>query len=152
MASALVSACVVGVRCRYDGGARFGGELVERLRREGCEIVPVCAEQLGGLPTPRPPAEITTGDGRAVLAGEERVVNAEGADVTEAYVRGAEETSRIAQLLGCGRAYLKEGSPACGVNTITRGGQTCGGMGVAAASLASAGVDVIGVDPPASAT
>lgn len=152
MASVLVSACVLGVRCRYDGRARLGRELVERLRREGCEIVPVCPEQLGGLPTPRPPAEITGGDGRAVLAGDARVVNSEGADVTAEYVRGAEEASRIAQLLGCRRAYLKERSPACGVNAITRRGQACGGMGVAAASLASAGIDVIGVDPPASAT
>lgn len=152
MRAVLVSACLAGVHSRYDGGSKFNKALIKRLELEGCVIIPVCPEQLGGLPTPRPPAEITTGDGRAVLAGEARVVNAEGADVTEAYVRGAEETSRIAQLLGCGRAYLKEGSPACGVNTITRGGQTCGGMGVAAASLASAGVDVIGVDPPASAT
>ncbi|GAG50971.1 unnamed protein product, partial [marine sediment metagenome] len=81
-----------------------------------------------------------------------RVVNVEGADVTGEYVRGAEETLRLAQLLGCGRAYLSEKSPACGVASIERGGQTCSGMGVAAASLASAGIDVVGVDRPARAT
>jgi uncharacterized protein YbbK (DUF523 family) len=148
MSSVLVSACLAGVHCRYDGGCRRDDALIQQLQSEGCVIVPVCPEQLGGLPTPRPPAEIVSGDGSAVLAGESKVINKNGADVTQPYVSGAEETLRIAELLGCGRAYLKEKSPACGVRAIQRGGRTCEGRGVAAALLASAGVEIIGADPP----
>jgi len=164
----LISACLLGVHSRYDGGTCFDRELVERLRREGCELVPVCPEQLGGLTTPRAPAEVQTmieedehgtwsrGDaenksagsgGAAVLAGKLRVLTADGTDVTEQYLRGARETLRIAQLFGCRRAFLRERSPSCGVQQITRGGQTEPGRGVAAALLAESGVEVIGAEP-----
>jgi uncharacterized protein YbbK (DUF523 family) len=145
MTPVLVSACLLGCRCRYDGCSKLDRELVERLRREGCPIVPVCPEQLGGLSTPRPPAEITTGDGRSVLDGAARLVNRDGADVTAAYVRGAEEAVRLARLLGCRRACLKEKSPACGVTTVKRGEVTLPGTGVAAAMLQAEGIEVIGV-------
>ena len=150
MRPVLVSACLAGVHSRYDGACNFNKALIQRLELEGCVIVPVCPEQLGGLSTPRPPAEITSGDGRTVLAGESTVVAEDGTDVTQQYVRGAEETVRIAALLGCTHAYLAEKSPACGVHTLKRKGQTCEGRGVAAALLASAGVEVVGVDVPAS--
>lgn len=149
MPSVLVSACLFGVRCRYEGDARPDRELIARLERDGCHVVPICPEQLGGLPTPRPPAEITRGDGRTVLAGEARVIASDGADVTGQYVRGAAEAVRIAQLLGCRRAYLKEGSPACGVEKIKRGDRTCRGPGVAAAALERSGVQVSGAEPGA---
>lgn len=145
MPPVLVSACLVGVRCRYDGGSRPHPDLCEQFRQDGSRVVPVCPEQLGGLPTPRPAAEITTGDGHAVLEGKARVVDVGGADVTEVYVRGAEEAVRIARLAGCRRAWFKEKSPACGVRTIRRGGEVCPGAGVAAALLQSSGVEVIGV-------
>jgi len=149
MRPVLVSACLLGIHCRYDGGERLDDELGERLKREGCGAVPVCPEQLGGLPTPRPPSEITRGDGTAVLAGEAKVLAADGSDVTEQYLRGARQALCLAQRLGCRRAYLKEKSPACGVEWIRRGERTCRGRGVAAALLESAGIEVFGVQPPA---
>lgn len=146
----LVSACLVGVHSRYDGGCRFDRALIRRLEQEGCLVIPICPEQLGGLPTPRAPAEITSGGGRAVLAGESVVLADDGTDVTQHYVRGAEEAVRIAGRLGCARAYLAEGSPSCGVHKLKSKGDTCEGQGVTAALLASAGVEVVGVEPPAS--
>jgi len=118
-----------------------------RLMREGCCVVPVCPEQLGGLPTPRAPAQITRGDGASVVGGEALVVNIAGADVTEQYVQGARQVLALAESLGCDSAWLKEKSPACGVTVIRRGDQTCSGMGVAAALLRSSGIEVFGSDP-----
>ena len=153
MPAVLVSACLVGINSRYDGKACPAPELLEQLRRDGLHVIPVCPEQLGGMPTPRPPGEISIGDGRDVLAGRSRIINSEGADVTRNHLRGAEEAVRLASLFGCSRAYLKEKSPACGVKTIKRGGATCVGMGVTAAALQAAGIVVTGVEPisPASA-
>ena len=95
----LVSACLMGVKCRYNGG----GELVPGIRElmERCHPVPVCPEIMGGLATPRTPAERQDG----------RVVTQDGEDVTGAYLRGAEEAVRLAKLFGCRYALLKERSP-----------------------------------------
>jgi uncharacterized protein YbbK (DUF523 family) len=143
----LVSACLLGVRCRYDGANRPDTALVNRLIDDGRCIVPVCPEQLGGLPTPRTPAEIVGGSGPDVLDGRASVRAHDGRDVTDQYVRGAEETLRIARLFGCRSAYLQEKSPACGVDFIKRGDDTCPGMGVAAALLSQSGVELVGADP-----
>ena len=138
----LVSACLLGLRTRYDGGHRRREDVVRMLG--SCRLVPVCPEQLGGLPTPRPPAELDAGDGQDVLDGCGRVVAAGGADVTEQYLRGAELTAEMAELLGARRAILKEGSPACGVRRIKRHGQDVAGCGVTAALLRRRGVQVEG--------
>ena len=131
----LVSACLLGVNCRYSGnGKRIEG--IERLM-EHAELIPVCPEILGGLPTPRPPAE-RIGD---------RVMNREGADVTAAFARGAEETLRLAELFGANMALLKERSPSCGAGKIYDGsfqGQIVDGSGVTAELLAAHGVSVYG--------
>lgn len=108
----LVSACLAGLRTRYDGN----GELVKEVLRlidEGKAVL-VCPEQLGGLPTPRLPAEIAGGTGEAIWEGKAKVVDAGGRDVTDAFMKGAEETLRIAQLYRCKAAVLKESSPSCG--------------------------------------
>ena len=131
----LVSACLLGVYCRYNG-ERKKMEGIERLM-ERAELIPVCPEILGGLPTPRPPAE-RVGD---------RVMNREGADVTEAYQRGAEETLRLAELFGAQLALLKERSPSCGMGKIHDGsfkGRIVDGSGVTAELLAAHGVSVYG--------
>ena len=112
----LVSACLLGVRCRYDGGSKRHDEIVGRL--SGLAAVPVCPEQLGGLPTPRPPCEVRRtgggmGTGEDVLEGRARVVSEDGEDETEAFLRGARETLRIAGLSGARRAMLKTDSPSC---------------------------------------
>ncbi len=131
----LVSACLLGAACRYDGQSKVY-PLVEELCR--ChQVVPVCPEQLGGLPTPRTPAE----------RKEKRVVTKAGGDVTEQYLRGAEETVRLAQKLGCTVAVLKERSPSCGSGEIYDGtftGTLSVGYGTAAEALRNAGIRVIG--------
>lgn len=130
----LISACLLGVCCRYDGASKahpLAGELAKRHT-----LVPVCPEQLGGLATPRPPAE-RRGD---------RVATRDG-DVTEQYRRGAEETLRLCRLLGCGAAVLKERSPSCGRGVIYDGtftGTLTAGDGVAAELLCAHGIPVYG--------
>ena len=131
----LVSACLLGVACRYDGQSKSYALMDELCRRH--EVIPVCPEQLGGLPTPRTPAE-RQGD---------RVVTKNGADVTENYRRGAETAAYLAQKLGCTVAVLKERSPSCGSGEIYDGsfsGALTAGDGVAAAMLRSYGVRVLG--------
>ena len=109
----LVSACLAGLRTRYDDRLIDHPECSEAL--EGTIWVPVCPEQLGGLPTPRCPADIVGGDGNDVLAGRARVVCSDGTDVTEAFVRGAEMVADIAGRLQVAKVFLKARSPSCGV-------------------------------------
>ena len=131
----LISACLLGVRCRYDGASK-PHPLAEELAKRH-ELIPVCPEQMGGLPTPRPPAE----------RQGERVVSVEGVDVTEQYRRGAEETLRLCRLFGCEAAVLKERSPSCGRGAVYDGtftGTLTDGDGVTAQLLQEAGVSVYG--------
>ena len=131
----LISACLLGLRCRYDGASKphpLAGELAKRHT-----LVPVCPEQLGGLATPRPPAE----------RQGERVVANTGADVTEQYRRGAEEALKLCKLLGCEAAVLKERSPSCGRGAVYDGtftGTLTPGDGVTAELLAAHGIPVYG--------
>jgi uncharacterized protein YbbK (DUF523 family) len=104
--------------------------------------VPVCPEQLGGLTTPRTPAEIVGGDGHGVLDGSARVIDSEGRDVTDAFVRGAEEVAALCKRLGIREVVLKARSPSCGVGTIRRGGESFAGDGVTAALLKRRGIAV----------
>ena len=129
----LVSACLLGCACRYDGGSK-PCDAVLRLA-EHHQLIPVCPEQLGGLPTPRPPAEIR----------EEQVVNRDGADVTAAYRKGAAETLRLCKILHADGAVLKARSPSCGKGQVHDGsfsGALTDGNGVAAQWLLSNGVPV----------
>lgn len=131
----LVSACLLGVACRYDGK----GQAIPRLNEllAACEVIPVCPEQLGGLPTPRSPSE---------WQGK-RIVNQAGQDVTDQYLRGGEEAVRLARTLGCELAILKERSPACGSREIYDGsfsGVLLPGEGSAARALREAGIPVLG--------
>lgn len=131
----LISACLLGVNCRYNG---TGGELTQlpELMRHA-ELVPVCPEILGGLPTPRPPAERVGA----------RVVSCEGGDVSDAYARGARESLRLARLFGAKLALMKERSPSCGAGEIYDGSFShtrVPGDGVAAALLKENGVEVYG--------
>lgn len=131
----LVSACLLGVRCRYDSASR-PNEAVLRLMEQHT-LIPVCPEQLGGLATPRPPAE-RQGDA---------VRTQSGADVTEQYRRGAEEALGLCRLYGCQAAVLKERSPSCGAGAVYDGtfsGTLTEGDGVAAELLAAHGIPVYG--------
>lgn len=131
----LVSACLLGVPCRYDGQSKRHPLAQELCRRH--RVIPVCGEIFGGLPTPRPPAEICG----------QRVVTREGADVTAAYRRGAEAVLELARLTGAEAAVLKERSPSCGSGAVYDGtfsGTLTAGWGVAAGLLREQGIRVLG--------
>ena len=131
----LVSACLLGCACRYDGGAKPCDAV--RALAAAHTLIPFCPEIYGGLPTPRTPCEIV-GD---------RVLAKDGADRTDAYRRGAAETLRIAETLGCRAALLKARSPACGSGEVYDGsfsGKLVEGDGCAAELLKAAGVSVVG--------
>lgn len=136
----IVSACLAGVRCRYDGDHRLNFS-VARLVAEG-KALPVCPEQLGGLPTPREPAQFSAGDGEALLEGHGALESESGADVSEAYIRGAKEVERLALEIGAQRAILCDKSPACGPTTVWRKDTLVEGEGVCAALLKKAGLVV----------
>ena len=140
----LVSACLAGRACRFDGSGAYEDE-VAALVEEGRAVL-VCPEVDGGLGTPRPPAEIVGGDGADVLAGRARVVTHQGADVTDAYVKGAERALAAAQRAGATSAILKARSPSCGVGRIYDGSFSRtleAGDGVTAALLEANGVHVM---------
>ncbi len=133
----LVSWCMLGQPCRYDGKSKPAPEL-KQLEEKGYRLIPVCPEVLGGLPTPRPPAE---------LQPDGRVVNREGADVTKEYLAGAALALELAQKEGCTLAVLKEKSPSCGGKEIYDGtfsGHLIPGQGVAARLLEENGIQVLG--------
>jgi uncharacterized protein YbbK (DUF523 family) len=133
MRTVLVSACLLGVRCRYDGQSKPRGKLQRKLRGTAC--IPVCPEQLGGLPTPRPPQQLVGGDGSDVLDGTARVVNECGEDVTERFLVGAQEALRLARQHGAAVAYLKSRSPSCGCGLVRIDDEWGPGDGVATALL-----------------
>ena len=140
----LVSACLLGVRCRYDGASRPRRHVIDKLR--GTAFLAVCPEQLGGLPTPRPPQDFAGGDGHAVLDGRARVVNTMGEDVTAQFLLGAREAVRLARLHRAEVAYLKRRSPACGCGQVYVCGKLCPGDGVTTAALRRAGIRIIPVE------
>ena len=115
----LISACLLGIPCRWHGRRPKKREkLIERLKRKYV-LVPVCPEQLGGMPTPRT-GEYLKGTGAQVLDGELRVIAPEtGEDLTDLHVNGARYTLEIAEIVGARRAYLKGGSPSCDREGVT---------------------------------
>ena len=119
----LVSACLLGVCCRYDGKSKPCQAVLDLAKKH--ELIPVCPEQLGGLSTPRPPAEIQG----------EYVRKQDGGDVTAQYQKGALEAARLYELLDCDAAILKARSPSCGLGLIYDGsfsGNLTAGNGVTA--------------------
>ena len=133
MEKILVSACLLGLDCRYDGRS-VPREDVIALSERYC-LIPVCPEVLGGLPTPRVPAE-RIGD---------KVITQDGRDVTANYEQGAQQALRMAQMTGCTTALLKERSPSCGSGVIYDGSfsrRLTEGNGVAAEALLAAGIPV----------
>ncbi len=140
----LVSACLAGCRCRYDGAASPRAE-IGGLVASGRAVL-VCPEEDGGLGTPRPPAEIVGGDGHDVLAGRARVITDSGEDVTEAYLAGARKALAAARVSGATTAILKARSPSCGKGEIYDGTFTrtsIPGDGVTAALLRANDIEVV---------
>ena len=140
----LVSACLLGINCKYDGDNNNHEGVKNYLRDK--QFILVCPEQLGGLSTPRIPCEIGNGTGNEVLNNKCKVKNKQGMDMTEKFLKGAYETLKIAKLYGCKKAILKEGSPSCGSNKIYDGtfqGNKINGLGVTASILKNEGIDII---------
>ncbi|WP_030924747.1 DUF523 domain-containing protein [Streptosporangium amethystogenes] len=150
MEKILVSACLMGRKVRYDGSAKTSGDaLLTAWRRQG-RLVPFCPEVGGGLPVPRPAAEIEGGaGGAAVLSGAARVLTAGGTDVTAAFLAGAQAALAVARSFEVKVAILKEGSPSCGSLTVYDGtftGRRAPGHGVTSALLELHGIMVFGED------
>jgi uncharacterized protein YbbK (DUF523 family) len=140
----LVSACLVGMNTTYAGGNKLNRVFEEMLRRG--EAIPICPEQLGGSSTPRPRAEIVGGNGEDVLMGRAKVQRQDGSDVTEAFLRGAQEVLALAKRIMPEIVILKERSPSCGVKFIYDGTfshRVIAGMGVATALLQENGFRTI---------
>ena len=130
----IVSACLAGLNCRYDGTSNTCKKVMELVAAG--KALPLCPEQLGGLATPRDPSEIV---------GDNIVSNC-GNDVTGAFVKGAQETLKIAKLVNCTQAILKQRSPSCGYGKIydgTHSGAVIEGLGITAKLLADNGIAII---------
>ena len=133
----LISACLCGVNCKYNGGNNLNEDCLDLLRKG--KAILICPEQLGGLTTPRDPSEIISGS-------EEKVVTKNGVDVSHNFSKGAEEVLRIAKETNIKKAILKEGSPSCGCNYIYDGsfsGKKIKGQGITSKALKDVGVDVM---------
>ena len=138
----VVSACLLGRACRYDGASRHAPPVQRLVDGWAGEVVAVCPEELGALGTPRPAATLRGGAGAAVLAGEAGVVRvADGADLTGAFVSGAEQAGALAE--GAALAVLKARSPSCGCGETSVDGALAPGDGVFAALLRSRGVRLL---------
>lgn len=133
----LISACLLGMACRYDGKSKTYAEVSLLMERNDIHLIPCCPEQAGGLPTPRNPSER---QGHAVQMKD-------GTNVTDAYCRGAEQALFLAKKFGCALAVLKEKSPSCGSGSIYDGTFSkvlTAGDGVTAELLKKHGIAVIG--------
>ncbi|MGW2151174.1 DUF523 domain-containing protein [Nonomuraea bangladeshensis] len=150
MEKILVSACLMGRKVRYDGSAKTSSAAVLADWRAEGRLVSFCPEVAGGLPVPRPAAEIEGGaGGAAVLAGTARVLTSGGEDVTAEFVAGARAALEAARSAGARMAVLKEGSPSCGTLAIHDGsfaGRKNPGQGVTTALLERHGIRVFGED------
>lgn len=131
----LVSACLLGVNCRFDGKSKFTEQLKALQKKHN--LIPICPEVYGGLKTPRDPAE----------KAMDKIITKSGEDVTEQFQKGAEEVLKLAKFYDCKLAILKERSPSCGYGKIYDGtftGTIVDGNGVAAELLVQNGITVIG--------
>ena len=126
----IVSACLVGINCKYNGDNNDNDKVKEYLKDK--EYIIICPEQLGGLTTPRNPSEIIN------INGERKVFTCDNIDVTKNFINGAKESLKIAKIYNCKKALLKEGSPSCGCNFIYDGtfsGKKIPGQGITTLSL-----------------
>ena len=134
----LVSACLVGINCKYSGGNNYNQKIFD-LVKEG-KAIPICPEQLGGLNTPRKPVELK------VINGKRYAIDNEGNDLTENFERGALEVLNLAKNLNINKAILQPRSPSCGVNKIYSGNfdnKLVDGNGILAELLKQNGINVL---------
>jgi uncharacterized protein YbbK (DUF523 family) len=145
----LVSACLLGERVRYDGEILPNcPPILSEWAKQGL-IIPVCPEVAGGLPIPRPPAEVQSGDGKDVVLGTAKVMDINGKDVTDAFLKGANEALRLVEENDIEFVILKARSPSCSSKLTYDGSFTSTlikGQGVTAALLESRGIRVYNED------
>jgi len=144
MEKVLVSACLLGIKVRYDGGDCHQHGLLDVWQQQG-RVVPLCPETVAGLPTPRLPAEIEQGDAGAVRRGKAQVRRQDGEDMSAAFIEGAELALSACWKHNIKLAILKEGSPSCGVTMVNDGsfsGRKIPGQGLTASLLIRHGISV----------
>jgi uncharacterized protein YbbK (DUF523 family) len=137
----LISACLIGIKCRYDGEDRKDKKMMFFMNKGNG--VAVCPETLGGLTVPRPKVEIINGQGEDVYQGKSKVKNEKGKDVSPEMIKGALRTLQISRKLKIRTAFFKDKSPSCGFGKIYREGKLVKGEGVAAAFLRKKGIKVV---------
>ncbi|HNX74320.1 MAG TPA: DUF523 domain-containing protein [Candidatus Rifleibacterium sp.] len=141
----MISACLLGIQCSYKATASADFLQGPLLLQQDFELVPVCPEQLGGMPTPRIPSELVS-SAKEVLAGRGRVLAKDGRDVTDCFIRGAGEVLRLARLFAVELVVLKTRSPSCGLKSVYDGtfsGKLIVGSGVTARLLLDNGFKVL---------
>ena len=139
----IVSACLLGIKCRWDGKVKPCPKILELAKKE--KLIPVCPEQLGGLSTPRIAQEVQSCSGEDVLDGKGKVLNRKGEDVTLNFITGAEEVLKIARLFNIKEFIGKSKSPSCGCGIIYDGsfsGNLTKGNGVTTALLKRNGIKI----------
>jgi uncharacterized protein YbbK (DUF523 family) len=139
----LVSACMRGLYCRYDGKSKINPDLL--LLKERYLMIPVCPELFGGLPIPREPSEILGGSGYDVLEGKAKVIAKDGSDRTSDFIKGAYDTLALAKNAGIKKVVFKSKSPSCGCGKIFDGNfsrNLINGDGVTTALLKQNGIEV----------
>ena len=140
----IVSACLVGINCTYNNKDRTNNKLLKMFKKG--ELIPVCPEKLGGQSTPRPNAEISGGTGSDVLDGKAKVIEEDSSDVTDHFIRGANEVLKIVKKTKAKEVIFKERSPSCGLRKIYNGkfsNQLIKGSGVTTALLKRFGIAII---------
>ena len=143
----MVSACLIGENTKYDAGNNLSQSVVDLSNK--FTLIPFCPEQLGGLPTPRPPSEIKNSNGFGVIEMKTVVLNNMGEDVTENFIKGAQESLKIAVEHEPEFIILKENSPSCGVHKIYDGSfcnKIIDGCGITTAFLIMNGYEVLSED------
>ena len=136
----LVSACLLGIDCRYNGTSRKNDKVIEWLKDR--IFIPVCPESLSGLPVPRDPAEYDRGDGSELRTGKSRILMRDGTDVSKQFMRGAVETLKAVRLVKATQAVLKDRSPSCGVYSVYNRGHLVHGVGCFTSLLLLEGIAV----------
>lgn len=137
----LISACLVGINCKYNGKNNYNKKAMELVKNG--QAIPICPEQLGGLSTPRNPAEIKT------INGEQCVIDNSNKDVTDSFVKGANEVLKLVHELNVEKVILQSRSPSCGVGKIYSGnfdGNLIDGNGILAQLLLDNNIEVIDIE------
>lgn len=137
----LISACLIGINCKYNGENNFNKKALE-LVKSG-QAIPVCPEQMGGLPTPRNPAEMR------MINNKKCVVNSKNEDVTKEFLKGADEVLKLVKELNIKKAVLQSRSPSCGVDKIYSGkfdGKLIDGNGILAQMLIDNGIEAVDIE------